>query len=125
LFKSDFLQKTLVLKNLQENEVNRSSGYYFDASGKGINVSRVLLQLGEPVVHLTQAGGVNKRHFLSLAQKAGILYQGVESRSVKLNTKNTFFILTTFLKKSIMNQLVDLINQLTRFFVLMLKLEKD
>ena len=51
------LQKTIVLPHLYEDEVNRSREYYFDAAGKGIFVSKVLMQLGEKAVHLTQAGG--------------------------------------------------------------------
>lgn len=75
------LQKTFVLKQLLENEVNRSSEHYLDASGKGINVSRVLTQLGAPVVHLTQAGGRNRGLFLDLAGKDGIQCQWVESQT--------------------------------------------
>ncbi|MBN1760603.1 MAG: hypothetical protein JW863_19905 [Chitinispirillaceae bacterium] len=75
------LQKTIILNDLQENEVNRSSEYYFDASGKGINVSRVLAQSGERTIHLTQAGGVYLDRFVSLANKDGITVEPVESYS--------------------------------------------
>jgi 1-phosphofructokinase family hexose kinase len=75
------LQKTIVLKNLLENEVNRSNEYYLDASGKGINVSRVLTQLGAKVIHLTQAGGRNREWFLELAARDGIECSWVESNS--------------------------------------------
>lgn len=50
------IQKTIILKNLRENEVNRSSVYRTDASGKGVNVTRVLTQLGSTAAHLTQSG---------------------------------------------------------------------
>jgi fructose-1-phosphate kinase PfkB-like protein len=63
------LQKTIVLSSLQEDAVNRSSEYYFDLAGKGVHVSRVLAQLNEEVVHLTQAGGRFKYIFLSLAKE--------------------------------------------------------
>jgi 1-phosphofructokinase family hexose kinase len=75
------LQKTIVLPELCENEVNRSSEYYLDVSGKGIIVSRVLCQLGEPVIHLTQAGGWNRELFLEMAEKDGINVHSVESGS--------------------------------------------
>lgn len=75
------LQKTIVLKNLWENEVNRSGEYYLDASGKGVNVSRVLVQLGENVIHLTQAGGRNKNLFLDLAGKDRVICRTVDSHS--------------------------------------------
>ncbi len=62
--KSDFLvvclnptiQKTIIIKNLKENEVNRSSEYRTDAAGKGVNTTRILHQLGANAVHLTQSG---------------------------------------------------------------------
>jgi len=58
------LQKTLVLPHLHEDRVNRCREYYFDVAGKGIFVSKVLMQLGEKTVHLTQAGGRFKMPFL-------------------------------------------------------------
>ncbi|MCK5674810.1 MAG: tagatose-6-phosphate kinase [Spirochaetales bacterium] len=72
--KSDFLviclnptiQKTIILKKLNENEVNRSSEYRTDASGKGVNVTRVLSQLGTEAVHLTQSG-YRSKFFITLA----------------------------------------------------------
>jgi 1-phosphofructokinase/tagatose 6-phosphate kinase len=75
------LQKTIVLNKLWENEVNRSGEYYLDAAGKGVNCSRVLVQLGEKVIHLTQAGGKNKELLLSLIAKDGIFCRSIESNS--------------------------------------------
>lgn len=75
------LQKTIVLDELHENGVNRSSEYYIDASGKGINVSRVLTRLGEHTVHLTQAGGIYRNQFISLATSDGITVAPVASHS--------------------------------------------
>jgi 1-phosphofructokinase family hexose kinase len=60
------LQKTLLLGTLREDSVNRCAEHSLDASGKGINVSRVLVQLGERVIHLTHAGGWNRAIFLEL-----------------------------------------------------------
>ncbi len=54
------LQKTIVLQKLLEDEVNRTNEHFLDASRKGINVSRVLTQLGAEVIHLTQVGGRNR-----------------------------------------------------------------
>ena len=56
------IQRTVLLQDFSENQVNRSDNYRMDVSGKGINVSRVLQQLGEHCLHITQAGG----HFCSL-----------------------------------------------------------
>jgi len=50
------IQKTIILNNLKENEVNRSSNYRTDAAGKGVNTTRILNQLGANAVHLTQSG---------------------------------------------------------------------
>ena len=75
------LQKIIILPDLHENEVNRSNNYYLAASGKGINVSRVLVQLGEQSLHLTQAGGMFRDLFLILAKAEGIAVETVESNS--------------------------------------------
>jgi 1-phosphofructokinase family hexose kinase len=75
------LQKTIILPRLWENEVNRSVEHFLDASGKGVNVSRVLTQLGEEAVHLTQAGGRNRELFIELAEKGGAIIRWVDSKS--------------------------------------------
>jgi 1-phosphofructokinase/tagatose 6-phosphate kinase len=75
------LQKTLVFKNLREGEVNRSGEYYLDASGKGVNLSRVLEQLGVSAVQLTHAGGSFRDLFLSLAGKDGVQIAALDSGS--------------------------------------------
>jgi len=50
------IQKTIILNELIENEVNRSTEYRTDAAGKGVNTTRILNQLGADAVHLTQSG---------------------------------------------------------------------
>jgi len=40
-----------------------------DVAGKGVNTTRIIKQLGEPVVHLTQAGGADKATFLDLVKQ--------------------------------------------------------
>jgi len=75
------LQKTLVLPHLWEREVNRCREYYFDVSGKGINLSRVLLQLGEKVVHLTHLGGMFKDFFLARCSTEQIPVVSIDSGS--------------------------------------------
>jgi tagatose 6-phosphate kinase len=75
------LQETVVLERLREDEVNRSSEYRQDASGKGINVTRVLTQLGERATLLTQAGGRSRARFLSLAEQDGLCVTWVDSGS--------------------------------------------
>ncbi|MCG8452779.1 MAG: PfkB family carbohydrate kinase [Spirochaetales bacterium] len=61
-------QRTLLLSKLETGEVNRAQESRLDASGKGINVSRVLSQLGGNTVnHLTHLGTGNK-DFLTLCE---------------------------------------------------------
>eukprot|EP01105_Mastigella_eilhardi_P005415 TRINITY_DN17137_c0_g1_i1.p1 TRINITY_DN17137_c0_g1~~TRINITY_DN17137_c0_g1_i1.p1 ORF type:complete len:324 (-),score=80.16 TRINITY_DN17137_c0_g1_i1:61-1032(-) len=74
------LQKTLTMKlPLNLGEVNRAAAHRLDASGKGVNVSRVLAQLGARVVHLTQAGGADRQLFLDLCKADAIEVEWVES----------------------------------------------
>ena len=74
------IQKTCLFSSLELNEVNRTMEYYTDASGKGINVSRVLMQLGADVCHLTHLGQ-NARAFLQLAAKDNIAIEWEDSGS--------------------------------------------
>ncbi len=73
------LQKTLSLGVLGPSRVNRLSAHRLDASGKGINVSRVLQQLDQPVVHLTQLGGRFRGTFLELCAADGLSIEWCES----------------------------------------------
>ncbi len=73
------LQRTIVLPRLWENEVNRSDEYYLDASGKGVNTTRILHQLGEEAVHLTHAGGRNRDYYVAMAEESGVAVRWVES----------------------------------------------
>ncbi|MBN1699723.1 MAG: bifunctional hydroxymethylpyrimidine kinase/phosphomethylpyrimidine kinase [Spirochaetales bacterium] len=75
------IQKTLVFPSLHEAGVNRTGEYYTNSAGKGIIVSRVLGLLGEPVVHLSQAGGWNREYFITLTGKDGIDLRYVDSGS--------------------------------------------
>ena len=75
------LQKTLVFSPLVLDAVNRTGEYRLDASGKGINVTRVLTQLGKNCCHLTQLGGVLRPLFLELCGRDGLKVEWVESSS--------------------------------------------
>jgi tagatose 6-phosphate kinase len=75
------IQKTIVVDGLVKNEVNRSSEHRTDASGKGVNVARVLAQTGHRAIHLTQAGGSARDWFLSLCAADGFDLRWVESGS--------------------------------------------
>jgi 1-phosphofructokinase family hexose kinase len=75
------MQKTLVFAKVVTGEVNRCSEYRVDASGKGINVARVLGQLGRDAIHLSQLGGPMRGWFLDLCAADGLEPAWVESGS--------------------------------------------
>jgi fructose-1-phosphate kinase PfkB-like protein len=75
------IQKTLRFSEVVPGTVNRTGEHRIDVSGKGINVSRVLTQLGKKVTHLTQLGGVMRPLFLSLCGQDGLSVEWVESGS--------------------------------------------
>jgi 1-phosphofructokinase/tagatose 6-phosphate kinase len=75
------LQKVLCFSNLITDKVNRTSRYRFDTAGKGLNVCRVLSQLGKPALHLTHLGGDLRPLFLALAGREGMTIHWVESGS--------------------------------------------
>lgn len=63
------VQKTLLFDKIRQGDVNRTELHFFDASGKGVNVSRVLQQSGAANVHLTHLGGRFKDFFLKMCAK--------------------------------------------------------
>ncbi|MDR1389875.1 MAG: PfkB family carbohydrate kinase [Treponema sp.] len=73
------LQKTLCFSSIVPGQVNRTDRHRLDASGKGINVTRVLCQLGKTATHLTQLGGELRPFFLALCKKDGLEIEWVES----------------------------------------------
>ncbi len=75
------LQRTCELACLQENQVNRCLALRVDASGKGVNVTRVLHQLGKEAIHLTQLGGVLADYFVELTRQDGLVLSWVDSES--------------------------------------------
>ena len=75
------MQKTLVFPRLEKDKVNRTGEYHLDASGKGVNVARVLTQLGKSCYHLTQLGGFFRPLFLDLCREDGLSVEWVESYS--------------------------------------------
>ena len=65
-------QKTLTFTHFQENEVNRCSSSRLDASGKGMNVARIISQLEGKAMHLTHLGGNRMGEMISLINKDNI-----------------------------------------------------
>ena len=73
-------QRTIVLEKLQHGEVNRASKARLDASGKGVNVCRILQQLGAEAKQLTHLGP-GKEEFLSLCRADNLKIIHIESDS--------------------------------------------
>jgi len=88
------LQKTLRFSSVVPGAVNRTAEHRFDVSGKGINVTRVLAQLGKTAVHLTQLGGDMRPLFLSLSKKDGLSVEWVESGCMTSHTGQIRFCYT-------------------------------
>jgi 1-phosphofructokinase/tagatose 6-phosphate kinase len=74
-------QKTLVLPGFAPDTVIRAGSSRLDIAGKGLNVCRVLTQLGKDCVHLTQLGGKMRPLYLDLAAADNISLEWVESGS--------------------------------------------
>jgi 1-phosphofructokinase/tagatose 6-phosphate kinase len=75
------MQKTLVFSSLNVNRVNRTGDFRLDASGKGVNVARVLTQLGREAAVLTAADLEMRELFLRLCRDDGLRVEWVPSGS--------------------------------------------
>ncbi|WP_319417070.1 PfkB family carbohydrate kinase [Marispirochaeta aestuarii] len=75
------MQRTLLFESWKENRVNRTHTHFLHASGKGVNVARVLTQLEDEVVHITHAGGEDRERFLAMCREDGLILAAVESAS--------------------------------------------
>ena len=65
-------QRTLFFPEFCPGEVNRATRGLETASGKGVNVARVAMQLGAKVRILTTAGGARGRLFRKALKEDGI-----------------------------------------------------
>ena len=74
-------QRTMVFENFLEGEVNRSGHYRFDASGKGVNVARIIAQLGGKPIHITHVGGSRMDEFIHMVKADGIEVFWTDSQS--------------------------------------------
>ena len=75
------LQKTLVLPGFFKDTVNRTREYRLDTAGKGLNVSRVLTQLGKECRLLTPLGGFFRPLYLEFCAQDRLRVEWVESSS--------------------------------------------
>jgi len=96
------LQRTLILESLKISEVNRCSNYRLDASGKGVNVTRVLVQLGFKAIHLTHGDGVFLPLFKNLLEK-----DNIEAKIVSSGSEIRFCTTIISLKERTVTELVE------------------
>jgi fructose-1-phosphate kinase PfkB-like protein len=82
------IQRTFVVDEFRPGEVNRVVEDRTDASGKGVNVARVLFQLGVRASHLTHSGGRDHELFCDLARQDGVEMDAVET-NIELRVANT------------------------------------
>jgi 1-phosphofructokinase/tagatose 6-phosphate kinase len=78
---SPTLQKILCFAEITADRVNRTARHRLDVAGKGVNITRVLTQLGKKALHLTQLGGQLRPLFLDLCAAEGLAVRWVESGS--------------------------------------------
>lgn len=74
-------QITMNYNNIIPGEVNRAISHRLDASGKGMNVARVLVQLNKDADYFTHLGGLRKNEFLDLAKNDNVNITWDESNS--------------------------------------------
>ncbi len=94
------IQKTLFFWKIHRGEVNRSEKNFTDASGKGINVSRVLSQLGRQVLHITQLSKEDKLWF-----EAELKKHKIELAAVDTNARTR--TCTTLIEENCITELVE------------------
>lgn len=75
------MQRTIRFASVRKGEVNRATERRVDASGKGVNVARVLTQLGHRADHFTHLGGSEREAFLEMLSEDRVPIVWVESNS--------------------------------------------
>lgn len=81
------LQRTLLFDGVRLGEVNRAREWREDASGKGVNVARVMTELGQEAIHLTQVGrGERADRFVALCRADGLQVEAVDGGGVRTCT---------------------------------------
>ena len=67
------LQNTFFFPAVRLGQVNRAVRRRLDVAGKGINTARILTQLGEQALHLSQAGGRHLGVYRELCREDGVV----------------------------------------------------
>lgn len=82
------MDKTLMVENFKAGAVNRAKASRYDIGGKGINVSKVLIEFGIPSLCLGFLGGIWEQSFKDALDKRKIKHDFVSiKRDTRTNTK--------------------------------------
>jgi len=87
------LQRTLWFNKFNPGDVNRASGKVLSAGGKGVNVARIITQLGENATLLTVLGGYTGELIKKYLKQDRISYEAVDVNS---ETRNCMTILNNY-----------------------------
>ncbi|MCL2243953.1 MAG: PfkB family carbohydrate kinase [Treponema sp.] len=101
------IQKTLQFSSIVPGTVNRAKSHRLDVSGKGINVTRVLTQLGKKAMHLTQLGGDMRPLFLSMCEQDKLSVEWVESNCLTSGQTGQIRFCYTVLTDTAVTELVE------------------
>lgn len=91
------LDKTIIVESFRLNQLNRIKKVHKDAGGKGINVSKMLKNLGQPSRAAGFLGGAAGDYIKSEVEKMGIETEFVETaEETRTNTKMVDPVNNTF-----------------------------
>jgi len=91
------LDKTIIVESFRLNQLNRIKKVHKDAGGKGINVSKMLKNLGQPSTASGFLGGAAGDYIKNEVKKMGITTEFVETaEETRTNTKMVDPIKNTF-----------------------------
>ena len=91
------LDKTIIVESFQLNQLNRIKKVHKDAGGKGINVSKMLIKLGQPSTAAGFLGGAAGDYINSEVDKLGIKTDFVKTaEETRTNTKMVDPVNNTF-----------------------------
>jgi 1-phosphofructokinase len=66
------VDRNIIVDNLGKDDTNRALGFWDTAGGKGLNVSKVVKELGGRTAAFSFAGGAVGRYWLELAGRIGV-----------------------------------------------------
>ena len=80
------IQKTMIMKIFEKDSVNRAVKSQWNCSGKGVNVCRVMNQLHQNNILLTQSNGQHKEWFEILCKQDEVHLKTIPIRGIRFCT---------------------------------------